>query len=149
MKAASGSRISKYSFNFAASQAKIKKILSILSEKEMASPEIIELIHLNKSHLHNYIKYLTITKQIYISSWKMTKFGQRTMSWPFYRAGSKKSKPKPPPLTKSEKCKRYRQNIKKDEEKLDVINAKRRAKRIKIKPDWMTQWITQNSLTGQ
>ncbi len=111
--------------------------------------EIREKACIAYSHSVNYIYYLLENKLIYISSWKLEKQGQRTMHWPYYRAGNKKSKKKPEPLSVAEKCKRYRQKIKKDADRTDLQNAKRRNRRMKVKPDWAAAWIMQNSSNGQ
>ncbi len=124
-------------------------MLAMLSEKEMCAMDIREKACIAYSHSVNYLSYLLGKKLIYISSWKLEKHGKRTMHWPYYKAGSKKSKPKPENLSNAEKSKRYREKLKKDVHKVSIQNAKRRNKRIKVKPDWTAAWIMQSSSSGQ
>lgn len=144
----SGSKIfNRYSFSSKASRQKIEKILTILSQKSLSRKEISEQIHVNYRHTKNYIDHLINTKQIYISLWKFETQGELTRNWPYYKAGNKSSKPKPDALTISEKCKRYRQKLKKDDDRKEKLNLKRRAKRLTIKPDWTTSWIKASNST--
>lgn len=148
MKMASGLKIlDRYSFSSKASRQKIEKILSLLSQKSLSRKEISEQIHVNYRHTKNYIDYLLNTKQIYISLWKFETQDKLTRNFPYYRAGNKKSKPKPSALTVSEKCKRYREKLKKDDDRREKSNFKRRARRRTIKPDWTSTWIKASNLT--
>lgn len=139
--------LDKYSFSSKASRQKIEKILSLLSKKSLSRKEISEQIHVNYSHTKNYIDYLLITKQIYISLWKFETQYKSTRNFPYYRAGNKKSKPKPNALTVSEKCKRYREKLKKDDDRREKSNFKRRVRRRTIKPDWTSSWIKASNST--
>jgi hypothetical protein len=145
---ASGSKISRYSFSTVAAKQKIEKILAATSEKALSRNQIKELIHVTHSYCNVYIRFLMNTKQIYISTWKLETQGERTMQWPYYKAGNQKSKAKPKALSISEKCKRYRKKLSKDADRVENLNMRRRAKRIKAKPDWTTSWI-KSSLSGQ
>ncbi len=138
----------RYSFTTQATTKKLEKIISLLSEKPMTVEEIANEIHVTYRHCKNYIAYLVDEKKIYVSTWKLFTQGKSTRHWPFYSAGNKKSKPKVT-LSPNEKCKRYREKLKKDDEKMEIINKKRRAKRLKIKADWTAAWIMQNSSSGQ
>lgn len=145
---ASGLKIlNKYSFSTQAAKLKIEKIIRLLSEKELSRRDLSEQVHLAYRHTKTYIDYLLLTKQIYISVWKLEAQGERTMSWPYYRAGDKKSKPKPDILTVAEKCKRYRKKLKKDDDRKEKANLRRRAKRITIKPDWTAAWLMASNST--
>lgn len=145
---ACGSKIlNKYAFKTQASVAKINKILTILSDKALCRHEISKEIHVNYRHTKNYIDYLLAEKKIYISAWRLENKGERTMYWPYYRTGDKKSKPKPANLTQSEKSKRYRKKLSKDEDRLERINRNRRLKRVTIKPDWTASWMMASSMT--
>lgn len=144
----SGSKTPKrYSFKSKASQQKIEKILDLISINQLCRRQISEQIHVNMPHTSNYIKYLLANKLIYISSWKLELQGERVMSYPYYRSGSKKSKPKPANLSIIEKSKRYREKLKKDEDRKEKINLRRKTKRMKIKPDWTTSWIKASNTT--
>lgn len=143
----SGSK-TRYSFSTQSAKRKIEKILAETSKTPLSRNQIEELAHITHSYARVYIRHLLETKQIYISKWKLETQGNRTMHWPYYSAGDKKSKPKPARLTSAQKCKRYREKIKKDDDRKEKLNAKRKAKRIIPKPDWTTEWIM-NSLSGQ
>lgn len=148
---ASGSKnkyLDRYSFRTLAAKQRIERILEATSKKALCRNEIEKIAFVNHSHTRVYIKHLLDTKQIYVSKWKLETQGKRTMFWPYYSAGNRKSKPKPEALTASEKCKRYRKKLSKDDERRDEFNFRRRAKRIKAKSDWKTSW-TINSSNGQ
>jgi hypothetical protein len=139
---ASGSKIhNKYAFRTYAAIAKVKKILNILSEKSLCRHDIAKEIHVTYKYSKMYIDYLLAEKKIYISAWKLEEKGSRVMHWPYYRAGDNPSKPKPPNLTREERCKRYREKLSKDADRREKRNRKRRVNRVKIKPDWTTAWI--------
>lgn len=138
----------RYSLSRPAAKQKIEKILSELSEKLLCMNDLKKVANVTHSHIKVYVRHLLETRQIYISKWKLETQGSRTMHWPYYRAGNRKNAVKPPPLTRSEKDKRYRSKLYSDKERLDKVNAKRRAKRIKPKTDWTTSWIM-NSSSGQ
>lgn len=140
--------LNRYSFTTLAAKQRIQRILEALSKKSMCHNEIEKIAFVNHSHTRIYIKHLVQTNQIYISKWVLEKQGNRTMYWPYYSTGNKKSKPKPEALSVSEKCKRYRKKLSKDEERRDALNFRRRAKRMKAKSDWKTSW-TINSSNGQ
>lgn len=140
--------LNRYSFTTLAAKQRIQRILEALSKKSMCHNEIEKIAFVNHSHTRIYIKHLVQTNQIYISKWVLEKQGNRTMYWPYYSAGNKKSKPKPEALSVSEKCKRYRKKLMKDEDRREEANFRRRAKRIKAKSDWKTSW-TINSSNGQ
>lgn len=139
--------LERYSFSTQASRQKIDKILQLISSTQLCRRQISEQIHVNLRHTKNYIDYLLANKQIYISEWKFELQGERLMNWPYYRAGDKKSKPKPKNLSLSEKGKRYRKKLNKDEDRKEKINFKRRAKRLTIKPDWTSTWIKASNST--
>lgn len=142
----SGSKIrNKYTFGYKASVAKINKILAAISNKSLSRRAIAEEIHLTHRYTKLYIDHLLAEKKIYISEWKFENQGNRPMFWPYYRAGNKKNKPKPPNLTRSQKCKRYREKLVKDLDRLDKFNMKRRLRRLVIKPDWSVAWMMNNA----
>ena len=141
--------LNKYSFSSKAATTKINKILTSLSEKPLCRHDIAELIHSNYRHAKNYIDYLLAEKKIYISKWCLEHKGDRTMFWPYYQIGDKKSKPKPPNLTQAQKCKRYRKKLSTDEDRLDRIKSKRRNRRQVIKPDWTAAWMMASNTTQE
>lgn len=144
----SGSKITKkYSFKSKACRQKIEKILELISTEKLCRRQISEQIHVNVPHTSNYINYLMANKLIYISSWKLELQGERVMFYPYYRAGDKKSKPKPKNISIAQKSKRYREKLNKDEERKEKINSRRRTKRITVKPDWTTSWIKASNTT--
>ena len=142
---ASGLKIlNRYSFSHKASVSKINKILDALSHKALCREQISETIHVTPRHAKIYIEHLLAEKKIYISEWKFENQGRRNMLWPYYRVGNKKNKPKPPNLTSSQKCKRYREKLVKDIDRLDKLKMKRKVKNLVIKPDWTATWIMNN-----
>lgn len=150
MKTESGSKKkNRYSFKTQAAQAKIKKILDLTKETPMCAPDLRKNVFLEYGQMRNYLKYLLEKKLIYICKYKIETHGGRTMQWAYYKAGDKKSKPKPKALTCAEKCRRYREIMKTDLERIDKNNAKRRLKRLKVKTDWTAQWIMPSSSSGQ
>lgn len=139
--------LNKYSFSTKASVAKINKILSLLSNKALCRHEIANEIHVNHRHTKNYLDYLLAENKIYVSKWCLENKGDRTMFWPYYRTGDKKSKKKPANLNASQKSKRYRQKLSKDDDRKEIINLRRRTKRRTIKPDWTASWLLVSNST--
>lgn len=135
-----GSKIlNRYSFDSTPAKVKINKILTLLKDKQQCSLDISEAIHVSKSCVKCYIKYLLQEKLIYIDSWVLCTKGKRTMFYAFYKTGNLRNKTKPKPLTEAQKSKRFRNKMKKDIDRIDLANAKRRIKRYKIQPadSWM------------
>jgi hypothetical protein len=148
MKMESGSKIlNRYSFSSQASISKINKLLDVLSKKALCRDEISKEIHVNYRHAKNYINHLLAEKKIYVSEWKLENQGERTMFWPYYRTGNRKSKPRPANLSPSERCKRYRKKLETDDIRKDRLNKKRRLKRLIIKPDWTASWMMESNTT--
>lgn len=135
-----GSKIlSRYTLTSNVSKIKIEKILKFVKNEARCSDDIEKEIYASKSCIKYYIRYLLQQKLIYIHDWIFCTKGKRTMSYAHYKAGNLPSKEKPKPLTFSKKSIRYREKLKKDIDRLDLANAKRRAKRYKIQP--ADSWI--------
>jgi predicted transcriptional regulator len=150
MKMESGSKLlDRYTFTSERSKLKIARILDVLSNNEMNKRQLAEESFMCYDMLGKYIKYLVDEKLIYISSWKLDFVKKTFKPIPYYKAGDKKSKKKPRPLTQKERYARGREKLAKFDELAYIKHIKRKAKLIKPHVDWATQWITPNSSIGQ
>lgn len=118
----------------------------------MNAKEIAAEAFVSYRHISSYLKHMIDEKLIYICAYRRIMVNQYDVSMAYYKAGNKKSVPKPPPLTAAERAKRIRGEIYKDEDKhnayLKTRRINRKIKAIKVKPDWTTSWITRTNFTS-
>ena len=153
MKMESGSKLfNRYAFNRTASKRNMQKILDLLKKKPMSYYQLAEEIHITYKSVANYLTWMNQQGMVYISKWVFQKQGNRNFQVQYYSLGNKPNVPKPPALTRAEIDKRSRQKRQANKELMDVINAKRRLKRVEFKPQTELQiWMQkqENSSSGQ
>ncbi len=139
------SKTNKMAFRMPAAVAKINKILALLSEKAMNLQQLCDEVHAVNRTMRMYLNYLHDNKQIYYSTYKYEKVGNRVMPNRYYKAGIHKDAKKPPPLPTKKRSQLARDRMNQDEEKKEFFLAKRRARRWAKKfesvghPD--SQWL--------
>ena len=136
-----------------ASQVKINKILALLKEKPMTLQQLCDSVHLVNRAMRDYLNYLHDTKQIYYSTYKYEKVGDKVMPTRYYKAGRYKDAVKPPPLSAKVRSKLKRDRLAEDPEKKEFYLARRRAlrwaKKHQVTPNQFNQWIKGASNAGE
>lgn len=132
-------------FTMPASKIKIEKILALLKEKPMNLQQLCEAVHTVDRTMRTYLNYLHDTKQIYYSTYKYEKVGNRIMPNRYYKAGKYKDAKKPPPLPDIVRNRLKRERLNNDPEKKEFYLARRRAlrwaKKHQVTPNEATNWL--------
>ena len=127
------------------SKVKIEKILALLKQKAMNIQQLCDAIHIVDRSMRDYLNYLHDTKQIYYSTYKYEKVGNRVMPNRYYKAGRYKDAKKPPPLSAKVRCQLKRDRLNEDPEKKEFYLARRRAlrwaKKHQVTPNEATNWL--------
>lgn len=133
------------SFKSNIAKAKIEKILSLITTKQLTNKQISELIHVNHKHCKVYINHLLENKKIYISSWRKEKTETGFSLAPYYKKGGKENALKPKPIDEITKHRRFVEKRRKDKERYEAYLENRRLKyakkKIQPKSDWSSSWI--------
>lgn len=128
-----------------ASKIKIEKILTLLREKPMSIQQLCDEVHLVSRSMRDYLNYLHDTRQIYYSTYKYEKVGNRVMPNRYYKAGRHRDAVKPPPLPPKVRLRLKRERLNQDEEKKEFYLARRRAlrwaKKHQSTPNEATNWL--------
>jgi hypothetical protein len=128
-----------YTSNFA--MAKIAKIKVLLDKKAMCARELAVAVHTSQRNINGYLRFLKLFNFIYIANYKKVQCKSKQYNCAFYKFGFKPDAIKPKPQTAAEKGREKRARILADPELHDLLNAKRRARKIKPKADWTSTWI--------
>lgn len=139
------SKTKKMAFVMPAAKIKIEKILALLKERPMNLQQLCDAVHLVSRAMRDYLNYLHDTKQIYYSTYKYEKIGNRVMPNRYYRAGNHRDAKKPDPLSGKERNRLKRQRLNEDPEKKEFYLARRRAlrwaKKHQVTPNEATNWL--------
>lgn len=139
------SKTKKMAFTMPASKIKIEKILALLNEKPMNLQQLCDAVHTVNRTMRTYLNYLHDTNQIYYSSYKYEKIGNREMANRYYKAGKNKDAKKPKAQSNKERMKKKRDRLNKNEDAKELHLARRRAlrwaKKHQVTPNEANNWL--------
>lgn len=105
-------------FERSTSRRNIERLLQLIENRSMCLTEISQHLHMTREGLRPYIKYLREQRKIYISRWASESVGTLpARRRPYYKAGSRKDAPAPPPMERREIERAYYQRVVADPER--------------------------------
>lgn len=136
---------SKLTFTKPASARRIDKILAMLQQQPMNVWAIAAALPISKRWAHEYLKHLHTERRIHVLRWdKEVAERAKRHAIEVWTFGPGEDAPRPEADGRKLRAKRAWQRVKADEDRHELVNAKRRVRRrIKAKrPDAAAAWIT-------
>lgn len=132
--------MAKMSFTTEASKRKLTRLQELLRQQPCTVQDLADGLFTTVRTANEYLSHLRDNKLVRVERYELRKTTYEHYV-PVYIWGKGKDAKRPKPKTPAERMRIHRKRVATDQDLKDLANAKRRAKRRKIKPDWTSCWI--------